>query len=52
VEEIDCGLLMWFIDKIIVEQKKEENGVDYQRIAILYNRIQPQEWIRLPSRLV
>jgi len=39
VEEIDRRLLMRLIDKIIVGQKKEENGVDYQNITILYNLV-------------
>lgn len=39
VEEIDRALLMRLIDKIVVGQKREENGVDYQDITIFYNLV-------------
>jgi hypothetical protein len=39
VEEIDRNLLMRLIDKIVVGQKKEENGTDYQDIKIFYNLV-------------
>ena len=39
VEEIDRALLMRLIDKIVVGQKRQENGVDYQDITIFYNLV-------------
>ena len=39
VEEIDRALLMRLIDKIVVGQKREENGVDCQDITIIYNLV-------------
>jgi hypothetical protein len=39
VEEIDRELLVRLIDKIVVGQKRVENGVEVQDITIFYNLV-------------